>query len=648
MAANPLAAMRAKAKAAEELEEQAHQATHSAVAARWKHGAQTITKLEHRITERQERIRSSSSTEAPRMTRQERELAKIAADADAKMMAKVQLFKGKAVKGKGSLRNGRPRSQRGGGRGRGRGGGRGGRPRVETAPAETSSFRQKSSDKSAGSGESSGGEGSGGEGGGDDGGMRDATTVHSVAIAAARRRSQSYSPGTALERSRTTPLLEVVAEDSDAVAAGARARRRWRKAGRLVRSMIRFQREAAGGRARRRWKKAGRLVISMVRLRREAAGPRARRRWRKVISTVLAMVRFNRSGIYTFTSVGQAGGLSERASSAVANVNVREDEDDGEGNLSGDDIDGNEDDEAKTLEGDEEEMGVECDTHRSRLIRFYSEKAPDKVSSVDNSLAHFKGNEDVMWAALLKKYGPSKFEVVGPRPGETMHGAVDASSSMAVGSPREMKIRLGLTREKLAAFYTIYDPSKLGSLDAILDHPVLTFANVNDTCRNKYGVSPMDAAFDDSVEASDKMVSSSNPPTLTIDSTANSDSPSPTSSTHAWPSSKSRPPPPKLPRPNHPHRTHTNSVSSVNSLNSVTSATSDTSMQSTTSTMGSETPTSRTRRKSSLISRTGSNVATVRLMYGIYLCETHTHTHTLQAGCFLTPCSVSHWRPCIT
>ena len=466
MAANPLAAMRAKAKAEEELEEQAHQATHSAVAARWKHGAQTISKLEHRITERQERIRSSSSTEAPRMTRQERELAKIAADADAKIMAKVQLFKGKAVKGKGSLRNGRPRSQRGGGRGRGRGGGgRGRRPRVETAPA--------------GSGESSRGEGSGGEGGRDEGGMLDDTTVHPIAVVSARRRSQSYSPGTALERSRTTPLLEVITEVSDAVAAGARARRRWRKAGRLVCSMIRFQREAAGPRARRRWRKAGRLV--------------------------LAMVRFNRSGIYTstsVTSVGQAGGpggLSAGASSAMANVNVRGNEDDGEG------TDENEDDEAETLEGrlegDEAEMGIKCDTHRSRLIRFYSEKAPDKVSSVDNSLAHFKGNEDVMWATLLKKYGPSKFEVVGPGPGETTHGAVDASSSMAVASPRETKIRLGLTREKLAAFYTIYDPSKLGSLDFILDHPTLTVASLNDTCRNKYGVSPMDAVFDESMGA---------------------------------------------------------------------------------------------------------------------------------------------------
>jgi hypothetical protein len=70
-----------------------------------------------------------------------------------------------------------------------------------------------------------------------------------------------------------------------------------------------------------------------------------------------------------------------------------------------------------------------------------------------------------------------------------------------VGSPRETKIRLGLTREKLAAFYTIYDPSKLGSLDFILDHPTLTVASLNDTCRNKYGVSPMDAVFDESMGA---------------------------------------------------------------------------------------------------------------------------------------------------
>ena len=58
----------------------------------------------------------------------------------------------------------------------------------------------------------------------------------------------------------------------------------------------------------------------------------------------------------------------------------------------------------------EEAAGGNCHTHRSRLIRFYREKAPHKVAGVDDTLVRFEGKEGALWVNLLKKYGPSKFE----------------------------------------------------------------------------------------------------------------------------------------------------------------------------------------------------------------------------------------------
>jgi hypothetical protein len=54
--------------------------------------------------------------------------------------------------------------------------------------------------------------------------------------------------------------------------------------------------------------------------------------------------------------------------------------------------------------------GGDCHTQRSRLIRFYREKAPHKVAGVDDTLVRFKGKEATLWVNLLKKYGASKFE----------------------------------------------------------------------------------------------------------------------------------------------------------------------------------------------------------------------------------------------
>jgi hypothetical protein len=43
---------------------------------------------------------------------------------------------------------------------------------------------------------------------------------------------------------------------------------------------------------------------------------------------------------------------------------------------------------------------------RERLLAFYKKYEPSKVSEVDNLLAKYKGKEDGLFKALVKKYGP--------------------------------------------------------------------------------------------------------------------------------------------------------------------------------------------------------------------------------------------------
>jgi len=43
---------------------------------------------------------------------------------------------------------------------------------------------------------------------------------------------------------------------------------------------------------------------------------------------------------------------------------------------------------------------------RERLLAFYKKYEPPKVSEVDNLLTKYKGKEDALFKALVKKYGP--------------------------------------------------------------------------------------------------------------------------------------------------------------------------------------------------------------------------------------------------
>ncbi len=44
--------------------------------------------------------------------------------------------------------------------------------------------------------------------------------------------------------------------------------------------------------------------------------------------------------------------------------------------------------------------------YRERLVAFYSKYNPTKLSSVDQALACYEGEEDAMFAVRVAKYGP--------------------------------------------------------------------------------------------------------------------------------------------------------------------------------------------------------------------------------------------------
>eukprot|EP00808_Paulinella_micropora_P030866 g70854.t1 len=77
--------------------------------------------------------------------------------------------------------------------------------------------------------------------------------------------------------------------------------------------------------------------------------------------------------------------------------------------------------------------------HRARLVAFYKQHAPEKLSSVDQALAKYKGQEKKMFDLLYQKYC--------------------LGGTKAIGNPY---------RERLVTFYKIYAPDKLHTTDAVL------------------------------------------------------------------------------------------------------------------------------------------------------------------------------------
>ena len=84
------------------------------------------------------------------------------------------------------------------------------------------------------------------------------------------------------------------------------------------------------------------------------------------------------------------------------------------------------------------------DDYKGRLTRFYEKYNPDKVSTVDATLAKFAGKEEEMFKTLVKKYGPEP------------PGAADGGS----GGPEPRSYQ-----ERVMAMYKVYKPAKIDKVE---------------------------------------------------------------------------------------------------------------------------------------------------------------------------------------
>jgi len=100
--------------------------------------------------------------------------------------------------------------------------------------------------------------------------------------------------------------------------------------------------------------------------------------------------------------------------------------------------------------------------YKARLTEFYTNYAPDKLSTVDANLAKFKGKEEQMFSALNRKYADqiAEKEKEKNKPTEKEN---DVASKTPAGDESNVH------RQRLVDFYTQYAPDKLGGVDSTLE-----------------------------------------------------------------------------------------------------------------------------------------------------------------------------------
>jgi preprotein translocase subunit Sec61beta len=116
--------------------------------------------------------------------------------------------------------------------------------------------------------------------------------------------------------------------------------------------------------------------------------------------------------------------------------------------------------------------GAAASPYRDRLARFYQQYNPEKLSTVDATLAKFGGREEEMFQALVQKYGAE--------PRGIPHSAA---------TPGDL-----LYRTRLARFYERYNPEKVGMVDATLEKFAGREEEMFAALVHKYGPEPRSRA----------------------------------------------------------------------------------------------------------------------------------------------------------
>ncbi|CUG93171.1 Hypothetical protein, putative [Bodo saltans] len=126
--------------------------------------------------------------------------------------------------------------------------------------------------------------------------------------------------------------------------------------------------------------------------------------------------------------------------------------------------------------------GSSSNPYRSRLERFMQQYNPEKLSTIDKILDAYKGREQEMFEALVKKYGPepSESSVTAPPPRPQPQSTPSSSSSS------------NIHRGRLLRFMQRYNPEKIETIDKILDAYKGREVEMFEALVKKYGPEPAD------------------------------------------------------------------------------------------------------------------------------------------------------------
>lgn len=124
-------------------------------------------------------------------------------------------------------------------------------------------------------------------------------------------------------------------------------------------------------------------------------------------------------------------------------------------------------------------------TYRERMVALYEAYDPSKVGSVDATLEKYKGKEEAVIKKLVEKYGPEP----------SSQSAAEEAPKNATVTPRPTVNPLSW-RERMEAMYKMYDPAKIGTVDATLEKFRGKEEAVMKKLVEKYGPEPTQATAD--------------------------------------------------------------------------------------------------------------------------------------------------------
>jgi hypothetical protein len=128
---------------------------------------------------------------------------------------------------------------------------------------------------------------------------------------------------------------------------------------------------------------------------------------------------------------------------------------------------------------------------RDRLVRFYNHYHPIKVAEVDETLARWRGREELLFEALVHKYGA---EPLSETPLRTEPSSLSAKAGSRQGqslSPPGLQSNSATPRAILQSFYAVQNPSKLKDIESTLERFQGREEVLYHMLQTKYGANPM-------------------------------------------------------------------------------------------------------------------------------------------------------------